>query len=488
MSPLTKIAYDDPGRAGPAHRPGPPAREGLISMTDRVTSSYLDRCLAGDRGLLDVMKHARARFPAALAASCGDQLLPRPMFMDQAEMQACADALIRLFDLLVSLPDRLFDGDFGRYCQAINISPRNAALIKRFPGPPALYGRADMYHDGHSLKLLEYNLDSVIGGTERSEISRLLLEVDAFRDFAGEHGLCYVHTGERVAQVLRQAAEPVTGGGTPVVAYVEWDGVLAGYMHLVLSFQEMMKRLGLDLVIGEISQLRSKAGRLFLHGKPVDVVLRYFSIDDITASPRGEDAVEPIFRAHEEGKVVLWTTMRSWQVFSKGCLALLSGSRSRDAFSPQERDLIDSILPWTRALANDAGDCRDVIDQCRDNRDDLILKPYGGYGGVGIIAGWKASDREWKQALLRAARDGGYVVQRRVVPRNEPVVNPATGAVENWLAVWDTYLTPGGYAGSRIRSLPAGDHGVINMKASDASRTTGVFCYPAAPPTRKTIK
>jgi hypothetical protein len=297
-----------------------------------------------------------------------------------------------------------------------------------------------------------------------------------------------VHTGERVAQVLRQAAEPVTGGDTPVVAYVEWDGVLAGYMQLVLPFQEMMKRLGLDLMIGEISQLRSKAGRLFLHGRPVDVVLRYFSLDDITAHVGGEDAVEPIFRAHEEGKVVLWTTMRSWQVFSKGCLALLSDTRSRDAFSPQERDLIDSILPWTRALTNDASDCRDVIEQCRDHRDDLILKPCGGYGGVGIVVGWQASDREWEDALLRAASDGGYVVQRRVVPRNEPVVNPATGAVENWLAVWDMYLTPDGYAGSRIRSLPAGNHGVINMKASDASRTTGVFSYPVAPHAPKTIK
>src|ERR1700735_4560124 len=156
--------------------------EGVITMADRVTGGYVDRCLAGDRGLLDAMQHARARFPEALAASCGGQLLGRPMFMGQAEMLACADDLIRLFGLLASLPDRLFDGDFGRYCKAVRIDPRSAALIKRFPGGPVLYGRADMYHDGHSLKLLEYNIDSVIGGTERAEISRFLLEVDAFAD------------------------------------------------------------------------------------------------------------------------------------------------------------------------------------------------------------------------------------------------------------------------------------------------------------------
>lgn len=67
--------------------------------------------------------------------------------------------------------------------------------------------------------------------------------------------------------------------------------------------------------------------------------------------------------------------MRGWQVFNKGCLALLSDTRSRDAFSPEERSLIDSILPWTRTLTDRVSDRGDVIEQCRDNSDDLILKP-----------------------------------------------------------------------------------------------------------------
>lgn len=452
-------------------------------MTDPLTRKYIERCRAGDRDLLDIMKDARALFPQALAASCGEHLLARPMFIGESEIGNRADALIRLFDLLAALPDRLFDGDFSRYCSAVGIDPSRAALIKRFRESPARYGRADMYHDGHSLKLLEFNIDSVIGGTERAEISRLILEVDAFRRFADDHGLWYVHTGERLARILRQAAEPVAGTDTPVVGYLEWDGGLRPEsMHLVLSFAEMLKRLGFDVVIGEISQVRSEAGRLFLHGKRVDVVLRYFGLDDITSSPHGEEAVEPIFRAYEQGQVALWTTLRSWQIFSKGCLALLSGTRSRQAFSPGERELIDSILPWTRALARYGTDQRDIIEQCRDNRRDLILKPYAGHGGAGIVAGWKVSDREWNDALVQAGRAGGCVVQRRVIPRDEPVISPVTGETENWSAVWDVYLTPDGYAGSRIRALPAGDHGVINVRSSDASRTAGVFCYPDETP------
>lgn len=446
--------------------------EGLITVADPVTISYISRCVTGDRDLMHAVERARVRFPPALTRSCGAQLLARPMFIGKAEMAACTDALTQIFNLLVSLPVRLFGGDFSSYCRAINIDPCRAAMIERFAGPPTLYGRADMYHDGISLKLLEFNTDSVIGGTERSEVSRLLLEVDAFRRFADAHGLSYVHTGERVVRALHAAAQSVTGGAIPTVAYVERDGGLSGYMSLVLSFQEMMRRLGVDVMLGEISQLQSKAGRLCLHGKPIDVVLRYFGIEDIPRSGSAAEAVERIFRAHEEGKVVLWTTMRSWQIFNKGCLALLSDNRSREAFSPQERNIIDRVLPWTRRII--AGD-RDVMEQCRAYRNALILKPYGGYGGAGVIAGWKVSDNEWKEVLLEVSRNGDHVAQRRIVPRTEPVVNPETGKVENWSAVWDAYLTPEGYAGSRVRALPGDDHGVINMRSSSASRIAGVF-------------
>jgi hypothetical protein len=452
----------------------------VTTMIDPITSSYIHKCCSGDQRMLDSMQQARSRFPKAFEAACGRRLLQRPMFISESEILGRADDLIRLLDLMASLPDRLFDGNFARYCAAVGIGPRRAALISRFPGGPQLYGRADMCHDGTSLKLLEYNIDSGLGGTDRAEISRLLLEVDAFRDFADEHRLSYVHTGERIAGTLRQVAEPVTGGDTPVVGFVEADGGLPECMHLALSFQEMMQGLGLDVVIGEISQVRSRAGRLFLHDKPVDVVLRYFSAEDIVSTPGGEEIVEPIFRAHEQGKAILWTNMRSRQVFSKGCLALLSDIRSREAFSSQERELIDTVLPWTRSLTDDGADGRGIIEYCRDNRVNLILKPYGGYAGVGIIPGWEASDREWRDALQQVGRGRGYVVQHRVVPRPEPVFNPETGTVENWSAVWDAFLTPDGYAGSHIRARPAGDSAVINMGAHEAARTTGIFCYPDA--------
>jgi hypothetical protein len=450
-------------------------------VTDRVTDDYVQQCLAGDRRLLDAMSEAAARFPEKFAAYCSDRLLPRPLFIGEREIFEFTAGLRTLFRLLTELPRRLYDGDVQAYAAALGIDPRRSAIMRRFPGAPSFYGRADMYHDGTSFKLLELNLGSELGGTDRAEISRALLEVDGFRAFAERHGLGYVHTGQRVAAALRKAAEPLTGGADPVVAFVECDGGLPDYLHLVLSFQEMMRGLGIEVVLGEVGQIEHRGGRVYLHRRPIDVILRYFTSTEIIEDPEGERVVEPIFRAHEEGRVVLWTTLQSGLYANKGCLAMLSDLRAREALTPDEAALVDRMLPWTRALADGPtsadGQTVDLLEYCRDQRAELILKPRANFGGSGIVAGWERTDGEWKEALL-AAKNQTYVVQRRVVPRREPVVDPATGELTHWSAAWDAFLTPDGYAGSHIRAVPYGDRAVVNLGVNMDGRTTGVFYHP----------
>lgn len=131
-------------------------------MSDHVTEAYNQQCLDGNTGLLNAM--ARAEFPPLFHVSCGHRLLPRPFFIDEGPMRAFADDIRSVFDLLTQLPDRLFDGDLGAYCTALGIPGRQAALMRRFAGgDPVPYGRADIYHDGTSFKLLEFNVGSELG-------------------------------------------------------------------------------------------------------------------------------------------------------------------------------------------------------------------------------------------------------------------------------------------------------------------------------------
>src|SRR5438876_1230496 len=126
-------------------------------MTDSVTERYLQRCLTERTGLRTVVRDTA--LPPALSESSGHRLLSRPLFVPEKELLGFADDVIRLFDLITSLPERLFDGDLDRYCAALRIDGRRGALMRALGGgAPPLYGRADMYHDGTAFKLLEFNI------------------------------------------------------------------------------------------------------------------------------------------------------------------------------------------------------------------------------------------------------------------------------------------------------------------------------------------
>ena len=99
-----------------------------------------------------------------------------------------------------------------------------------------------------------------------------------------------------------------------------------------------------------------------------------------------------------------------------------------------------------------AADRDELLDSCRAHREELILKPGVGYGGVGAVLGREVSDREWSEILI-AVKDQDYVVQRIVTPASEPVCNPDTGALEDWRANWGIFTTRAGYAGAFVRAL-----------------------------------
>ncbi|MFF4489541.1 hypothetical protein ACFY0F_24085 [Streptomyces sp. NPDC001544] len=443
---------------------------------DPVTRRYVEQCLEEGSALRDFVN--RVPFPEEADADYRSILLPRPLFVPRSSIARCADDLTSLFQILTSLPDRLFGGDIDEYSRALGIDPRRAALIQRLDGDITLYGRADLYRVDDSFKLLEFNINSTVGGVSWSDMAKYMLKVPAFREFADQHGLDYVHTGQSLVRALHEAAKPVTGGAMPVVGAVDCDGAVSKYASMYLSLQEMMRELGVEMVVGELSQVQEKDGRLYLQGRPLDVIARYFTVEEVVATPDGEKILEPIFRAHEEGRVVLWTTMRTGLVHNKACMAMLSDRRWRDAFSAEEKKLIDRILPWTRVLDSGTveaeGTTVDLLDHCREHREKLIMKPINGYSGIGSYAGWEHSDRDWRE-LLTGARGQGYIVQERVVPDPEPIVAPETGAVQDYDCVWGVFITPEGYGGAQVRALPSGGQAVINMGAHRRVKAGPVF-------------
>jgi len=207
----------------------------MSARANPVTEAYLAECATPDSRLrralaeLDVSETMRAAWP---------RLLPRPVMVGEAEFLAFGRDLVTIFELITSLPQRCFDGDFERFRAALGIDERHGAWMRRLlgDGPPPLYGRADTYYDGSSFKLLEFNIGGALGGLETvSLLPKAYLRIPAFAEFADEHGLGYLDMGRDLAVALRNAGKAI-GAGEPVVA-VLLGGLVLGE-HLAVSGYE----------------------------------------------------------------------------------------------------------------------------------------------------------------------------------------------------------------------------------------------------------
>ncbi|MEK9520881.1 hypothetical protein ACIOMM_02730 [Streptomyces sp. NPDC087908] len=445
-------------------------------MTD-LSRIHVEQCRGGNLGLAEAV--ARAELPPAFEEAWRAHLLPRPWFVRAAETAAFARDLEGLFELLVSLPLRLFDGDLDRYAAEVGIHPALAVLLRRGgTGVPARFGRADAYHDGTSYRLLEFNLGSEVGGLDMAVFNRGLLRVPAFADFARAHRLDHVDIAARTAAVLRDRARPaMSGGGDPVVGLIEGRGGVGPYGRLMRATVEAMAEQGIDMRIGEIDRVRTGAdGKLTLDGAPLDLVLRNFAASQLLDDPAGPEVAEPFFRAHRAGRTVLFTSLESGFYSNKSALALLTDPRWSGSFDAGERALVDRVLPWSRSLH--AAVPAELLDLCRERRERLILKPGAGYGGLDTIVGWECAEAEWDKALWTAVERGGYVAQERVVPRAEPVYDPATGEVDDWIAALGVFLTEDGYAGTHARANRADGGAIVGMSSNPDTRMVGVFTHP----------
>ncbi|MET9536491.1 hypothetical protein ABZY16_03125 [Streptomyces sp. NPDC006553] len=445
-------------------------------MTD-LSRIYVDECLGGNRGLAEAV--ARAELPPAFEEAWRAHLLPRPWFVSAPETAAFARDLEGLFDLLVSLPLRLFDGDVDRYAAEVGIDPPLASLLRRGgSGVPVKFGRADAHHDGTAYRLLEFNLGSEVGGVDMAVFNQGLLRVPAFAEFAHVHRLDHVDIAARTAAVLRDRAEPaLSGGGDPVIGLIEGRGGVAPYGRLMRATVEAMADQGIDVRIGEIDEVRTRSdGKLTLDGTPLDLVLRNFAASQLLDDPAGPEVAEQFFRAHQAGRTVLFTSLESGFYSNKSALALLTDPRRRGSFDAEERALVDRVLPWSRTLH--ASVPAGLVDLCRERRDRLILKPGAGYGGLDTFVGWECTDAEWDKAVRLAVERGGYVAQERVVPRPERVYDPTTGDVDDWIAALGVFLTDEGYAGTHARANRADGGAIVGMSSNPDTRMVGVFSHP----------
>jgi hypothetical protein len=180
----------------------------------------------------------------------------------------------------------------------------------------------------------------------------------------------------------------------------------------------------------------------------------------------------------DPARYAIWNRVDGW-LETKGLLAELSVSAgSSGALTAEEKDAVQSLVPWTRLLD-------EVADAELGDGDGVILKRSHDYGGKSVVIGRDARPEGFRLAL-RAARGeepGSWVVQELVdAPAIDRFVAQPQGAVRGPLHLdISSYasLIPGvPHAGSVVRGASGrvvnivGGGGVAPLLPDDVLRET----------------
>lgn len=446
---------------------------------NQLTARYLDLVAGGGMDADELTETARQGFDLA-AASYEGRCLSRPVFLSAAETARLADDLDQLHRALASLPDRLFGGDLAAFARAAGLAgPQVEAVLRSRRAAPTRLARADMYHDGDGFRLMELNQGSAVGGLDTAMLNRTLLAHPGIAEFVTEHRLSYVDTLAAMVDTLRVECG-LPADTRPVVAAVDWPESFAQLEAQLRHSAAALAPLGLDVLPCHLGQLRFADGRVWVGGRPVDVLYRIFLLEDLL-SPEGPGLIEPVLGAVERGEVALFTPMDAELFGSKAGLAMLSDEAYRDRFEPDLRAALDRLLPWTRLVREEPvtvdGTRVDLLRYALTHREELVLKPTGGHGGTGVVPGWRTDPDSWREQV-EAALDRPYVLQRRIqgVPELFPALD-GSDQLAPWLLRWGVFTASCGYAGATVVGVPGGQQDVVNMSQGG----TAGCCFHQSP-------
>jgi biotin carboxylase len=399
----------------------------------------------------------------------GGEALNRPVFLTSQECQQFTADLSALFDLLCSLPDRLFGGDRRAFAQAVGMNGAQADLVLRGAGPRVLpLARADMYRETNGFRLMELNTGSSLGGWQMGTFARAMMNDTRFQDFARGEGLTFPDPLAKICAVLREAHPALKAIDRPLLALTDWpdgyDKTKCWMDFVVPSFGE----LGFDAVVCHLEQFTYLDGRVQLDGRQVDVVYRMFLPGEMADDQRSYDLVEPLLDAVERETVVMFAPLDSELYGNKGSLAMLSDERNAERFTAEELELISRILPWTRFVVDEKvtaedGTTVDLLNYCIEHQQDLVLKPTLLYGGVGVIPGWTVDAQDWRERVLGAVNQP-FVIQRRLQPTTERFVTDDGNTVSPMAVAYGVLIIGNTYAGTLARGVWDSSVGIVSMR------------------------
>ncbi|MGI9146371.1 MAG: glutathionylspermidine synthase family protein [Chloroflexota bacterium] len=265
-------------------------------------------------------------------------------------------------------------------------------LARQEPAHPgrraSLYGRFDCLLDAAGTwQVIEYNADTPSGGREAMGLEPAIARSSApLRGLSSGLAHLLVRT---LLERIEHHPRPVRCVG--IVSSHSWleDMAQATWLGWLLS------RAGQPTLVGDVTDLATRAGRITLRGQQIDALYRFYPIERLYRHAIFGSLCE----AAIDGDLLVLNGLRAFLAQSKACLAWLWSNRFN--LGGSGRETIERHLPPT-FLARDPS--------APGWLPHAVVKHVNGREGDSVIFGNALDAAGWEARLI----EGGYVVQQTV--------------------------------------------------------------------------
>lgn len=394
-------------------------------------------------------------------------LHPWPFFASPSTLAEIERVTMGLSRLHRSIPERIFDDDPGRIAEHYGIDPLFAELLLEPPnGLDSALGRADLVWTEDGFKCLEFNFGARIGGGESKFRADRYQRVPELREFFERENISWTAQRNTTRQIFHHFLDEALKLGLGGEGYLN----LSMLMHHDLghglpelftgefdaALNERALPLGGRLLLSRLEELHERNGALFCGSERIHGLL------EMTEKWTHPSA----YALASAGELVLFNGPIRSILAGKNNLALLSENQESERFTPEERDLLRSHLPWTRMVAPGGvvfdGKEWDLATLLAERRGDLVLKSCRSLGGKDVAVGRFSSDEQWRAAIETAFSGAPWIVQEYAGSRQYLTLSDR-GAEPHEL-IWGPFALGGRYGGAFLRLQPTRIGGPINVK------------------------
>lgn len=337
--------------------------------------------------------------------------------------------------------------------------------------------------NSNSLRILECNTDSPGGMSKVDEINKLFLESRTIKKFCSMYKIeepivskqvllealltCYKEFVKNRKIVETKKIKKYK----PVIAIV--DLPTTKNIEEFMKIKRYFESWGVKTIVGFPENLKYDGKNLYLKNLKIDLVYKRVIVKELIESTTKIKGLNDLIVAYRAGDVCLINSLRV-SLLNKHVFSCLSDGRFDEYLTKEEIKLVKSVVPWTRNLiAGETvvpdGERRDMEKFLQSDKDLLVIKPSGDYGGKNVYIGRQVAEEKWLELLERAFKEKNWVVQKFInIPKYEfPIFSTRSNLkFEKMYVNVSPYVFNGKYASSLVR--------VSREKVINVSRGGGI--------------